>query len=161
MRVSLRWRENRAMSSNRSASRCPLGLRAPIIITSATILSVEKTSTLVCLEALWAEWPSFIAATCKYKDLIGSPVRKCAAVLSERIPSARTDGNLGNDTESPAGLSARLDGAQISTQLRRTSTASSTRTHTLADTNLQHHFKHPLSPSTSHSIWAVRVWLSA
>lgn len=89
------WRENRAASSNRSASRrfCVCMWASNHYLQKGLTWSVVKTSSLAWLEG--ASKPFFcsrtlcsVATTCKYKDLIRSPVwgKYCRAFLREVPP---------------------------------------------------------------------------
>lgn len=109
------------------------------------------------LGALWEEWPDAPLCGChmQRKDLIESPVWKCSGALRENSLCKGWWEPWRWHREACGPVSSSRCSSNQHSAPGETSTAALTRTHTLADTNLQHHFKHPLSPSTSYSTCSV------
>lgn len=168
MRVSLMTQRNRAAFS-RSASRHSLHVCEPIIITLAwerlhnhlkpreNIYSHVPRSSLGALWGKWADKPLY-GCHMQYKDLIRSPVSKYNDGFWENSVCKDWWELRWWHREACRPVSSSRCGSNQRWPNGELFTAALTRTHTLADTTLQHHFSHPLSPSTSYSTCGVCAW---
>lgn len=83
------------------------GLRKP----PQPLEALLKHPLLPCLEALWVEWPDTLLHGYHVQQNKTPSGLLCGSVvpLSEKIPSAKTDGGFGGNTGRPTGLAAWSD----------------------------------------------------